>query len=229
MVASNYQEYAQAALGNYAQSDAASRHLLVSAVENIKIERVLDVGCGAGQEILPFLERTGAFCVGIDIAEELGKVAKSVFDAKDFVQRVSFARADGASLPFANESFDVVLCQVALPYMNNRKTIAEIARILKPKGVFLLKIHAPAFYSGMIRERLKTLNPKQIAYPLICLIGSFWHSLTGKQFEKGFWQGKEIFQTRGFLEREFSKNSLRIKRELSDANVQTPSFYIVKS
>jgi ubiquinone/menaquinone biosynthesis C-methylase UbiE len=223
-----YQEYAQAALAKHAQSDATSRYALVSAVENTEVKRVLDIGCGAAQELLPFLERTNAFCVGIDIANSLGEVTKTVFKLNDDAQKVGFSRANGASLPFADASFDVVLCQIALPYMNNRQTIAEVARVLRPGGVFLLKIHAPAFYFGMLPERLKTLNPKQIAYPLICLAGSVWHSLTGKQLEKGFWRGKEIFQTRRFLRKEFSKNNLRIERELEDTNKQTPSFYIVK-
>lgn len=224
----SYREYAQAALENYARKDAASRYLLYEAVKDLKIERILDVGCGAGQELLPFLEKTKAFCVGIDIAEELGKVTGEIFREKEFSERTVFVRSKGENLPFAGESFDAVLCRVALPYMNNRRAIAEIAKVLKPGGVFLLKIHAPAFYFGMIKERLPKLSLKQIAYPLICLTGSVFHSLTGRQLEKGFWKGKEIFQTRGFLRRECEKNNLRIERELADTNVQTPSFVIIK-
>lgn len=225
----SYQDYAQAALENYAQRDAASRYLLFDAVKDLKIERVLDVGCGAGQELLPFLEKSKAFCVGIDIAEELGKVAGEFFEEKGFSERISFTRSKGENLPFAGESFDVVLCRVALPYMNNRRAIAEIARILKPGGVFLLKIHAPPFYLGMIRERLPKLSLKQMAYPVICLAGSLWHLGTGKQLQNGFWRGKEVFQTRGFLRRECAKNGLRIESELADTNIQTPSFVIVKN
>lgn len=228
----SYQEYAQAAFAKYSQSDSAERYLLVSAVEHLSAGRVLDIGCGAGNELLPFLEKTKALCVGVDIGAELGKIAEFVFkDFKDKEEKkkISFARADGADLPFADESFDVVLCRVALPYMNNRRTIAEVGRVLKPQGVFLLKIHAPAFYLWMIRQRAKTLNPKQIAYPLICLTGSLWHSISGRQPAKGLWKGKEIYQTRRFLEREFLKNNLRIEKELPDSNPLSPSLYIIKN
>jgi ubiquinone/menaquinone biosynthesis C-methylase UbiE len=224
-----YSEYANAALANYEKRDAASRFLLYEAVKDLQIERVLDVGCGAGQELFPFLEKSNAFCVGIDIAGELGKITSAIFSKKDFSNKVKFARSKGECLPFADESFDVVLCRVALPYMNNRKTIAEVARILKPNGVFLLKTHAPPFYSAMLKERIKTLNPKQIAYPLICAAASFYHQVSGKQLETGFWKGKEIFQTRGFLEQEFAKNGLQIKDELSDTNPLSPSFMIIKN
>jgi ubiquinone/menaquinone biosynthesis C-methylase UbiE len=224
----SYSEYAQAALANYEKRDAASRFLLYEAVKGLKIERVLDVGCGAGQELFPFLKKTNAFCVGIDIAPELGKITNGIFSKKEFSDRAKFARSKGESLPFSDESFDVVLCRVALPYMNNRQTIAEVARILKPNGVFLLKTHAPPFYSAMLKERIKTLKPKQIAYPLICVVGSVFHILSGKQLQNGFWKGKEIFQTRGFLEKEFAKNGLEIKGELADTNPLSPSFVVVK-
>lgn len=224
----SYSEYANAALANYQKRGAASRYILFDSVKDLKIERVLDIGCGAGQELFPFLEKSDAFCVGIDIAPELGKITNAVFSKKDFSDRAKFARSKGERLPFVDESFDVVLCRVALPYMNNRETIAEVARVLKPNGIFLLKIHAPPFYSAMLKERLKTFNPKQIAYPLICIAGSVYHLLSGKQLQKGFWKGKEIFQTCGFLEREFAKNGMEIERELSDTNPLSPSFFIVK-
>lgn len=221
----SYQEYAAAALENYSRRDEAGRYLLYDAVNDLKIERVLDVGCGAGQELLPFLEKTSALCVGIDIAPELGVVTKEVFPNG---KKAVAVRSAGETLPFADESFDVVLCRVALPYMNNRRAIAEVARVLKPKGVYLLKTHAVPFYFGMIRERLKYANPRQLAYPVVCLAASVWHSLTGRQLEDGFWQGKEIFQTRGFLEKEFAKNRMAINGVLRDDNPKSPSYLVVK-
>lgn len=221
----NYEEYANESLKKFAERETAKRYLLVDAVKDLKVEKVLDLGCGAGQELLPFLEKTEAFCVGIDVAEGLGKITGETFGKE---KNVAFVRSNGEKLPFDDASFDVILCRVALPYMNNRETIAEVARILKPDGVFLLKTHAPLFYFGMIFERLKTFQAKQIAYPLICLTASLWHLLTGKQLQKGFWQGKEVFQTRSFLEKEFAKNNLKIKGVLPDNNRQTPSFIVVK-
>jgi ubiquinone/menaquinone biosynthesis C-methylase UbiE len=221
----NYEEYANESLKKFAERETAKRYLLVDAVKDLKPERILDLGCGAGQELLPFLEKTEAVCVGIDSAEELGKMTAQMFNAE---KRAAFVRSEGENLPFDDASFDVILCRVSLPYMNNREAIAEISRVLKPAGVLLLKTHAPMFYFGMIFERLKTLSARKIAYPLICLTASFWHLLTGKQLQKGFWQGKEIFQTRSFLKKEFAKNNLKVKGFLPDNNLKTPSFIVVK-
>lgn len=223
-----YKDYALHTIENFARKDAASRYLLFNAVKDLKIEKVLDLGCGAGQELLPFVEKTEAFCVGVDVAPELGSVTQEFFRKMNAQRRTAFTRTRGESLPFADESFDVVLCRVALPYMNNRQTIAEVARILRPKGIFLLKTHAPMFYFDMIRERWKTLSIKQVAYPLICLTGSAWHSLTGTQLQNGFWAGKEVYQTEHFLRGEFARNSLQIKGFLPDTNCATPSFIVEK-
>ena len=112
--------------------------------------------------------------------------------------------------------------------MNNRTAIAEVARVMTPGGTFLLKTHAPPFYFRMLRDRAGTLNPKQVAYPVICLVAGLWHSLTGRQLTSGLFRGKEIYHTRRFLDSEFAKHGLRIVGELADTNAQTPSFRIVK-
>lgn len=222
----NYEEYANESLKNFAARAASKRYLLVDAVKELNPQTVLDLGCGAGQELLPFLEKTEAVCVGADSARELGKMTSEMFGNE---KRATFIRSEGEKLPFADASFDVVLCRVALPYMDNRQAIAEIARILKPNGVLLLKTHAPMFYFWMIFERLKTFSPRQVAYPVICLAASFWHLLTGRQLRNGIWRGKEIFQTRGFLKKEFAKNNLKIEGVLPDDNVKTPSYFVVKT
>lgn len=220
-----YEDYATESMKNFAKRDAVKRYALVDSLKDLKPEKVLDLGCGAGQELLPFLERTDAVCVGVDRAEKLGEFTKNTFAGKE---RAVFVRSAGENLPFEDASFDVILCLVALPYMDNQKAIGEISRVLKPNGVLILKVHAPLFFFGMMRERIKTLNPKQLIYPLICLAGTCWHLLTGKQLQKGFWKGKEVFQTRRFLEKEFAKNNMQIKKSLPDNNSQTPSFYVVK-
>lgn len=223
---SNYRQYAEQIIAGYPESNQPD--LLIDAVKDLEIKRVLDVGCGAGQEMIPFAERRGVFCVGIDVGAELGEVGNGFVGELGQADRVNFARSQGSDLPFASASFDVVLCRVALPYMNNKKAIAEVARVLRPGGVYLLKTHAPAFYIGMLKRRLGTFQIRQYAYPLICLAGGLWHQFTGRQLEHGLWSGKETYQTGGFLKRELAKHGLEITGTLPDTNIQTPSFYIVK-
>ena len=224
----SYQEYVKKAGEDFARRGDNVRYMLVDSLKDKRVENVLDVGCGAGQELYQFIAKKNAFCVGVDVAEELGKIGNGFFKKLNVKEKVAFSRSIGSELPFEDESFDVVICRVALPYMDNRKTIAEISRVLRPEGIFFLKTHAPAFYFGMLKRRLKSLNLKQYAYPLICLAGGTFHNLTGRQLRNGIWKGKEVFQTKGFLKREFAKNNLKITSYLPDDNIQTPSLMIEK-
>lgn len=200
-----YSEYTEKAIENFVNCDNEMRYALVDAAADLKIRRVLDLGCGAGQELLPFLEHTEALRVGVDAARDLasagGKVKNLAND--EIAPRLEFVRAFGEELPFEDESFDVVLCLVALPYMNNRRTIAEVSRILRKGGKFLLKIHAPQFYFGMIPARIKTLKPKNVAYPLICLAGSVWHQVSEHNCKKVFGRARKFFK-----HADFSKGNL---------------------
>lgn len=225
---SSFVEYARQAVEQFISFDEPRRNMMVDAVNNPKVGNVLDVGCGAGHQLLPFAEKRGSFCVGIDIDEDVGSVGESLFRKAGLESKSTFLRARGEELPFEKASFDVVICQVSIPYMDNRKTIAEIARVLRIGGKFFLKIHSPAFYVWMIKNRLPTLSVKQLMYPLICLTCGTLNLVTGKHPEGAFWKGKEVYQTKRTLEKELAKNNLQIVGELMDTNIATPSFIIEK-
>ncbi len=224
----DYQQYAEVALQNFANINEERRYWLVESVGNNQVERILDVGCGAGYDLLQFIERKNAIGFGIDIAEKVGEIGKEFFETTNFADKVNFVCSRGEELPFANESFDVILCMVALPYMNNKKTIAEISRVLRPNGIFLLKIHAPKFYFQMLRERFKAGNLKSLIYPLIALFTGSFYWLTGNQLEGEILKGKEMFQTEKMIRSELHAQGLKIKEYLQSNNDETPAYLIVK-
>ncbi len=224
----SYEHYALSVMETYYENDEKAINLLVDSLKDRKVGVVLDIGCGAGQEMLPFVKKKNAFCIGIDVGEELGTIGNGLAKKEECLNKMVFARSVGEELPFVDNSFDVVLCRIAITLMNNQKAIAEIARVLRPKGVFLLKTHSPLFYLGMLKDRLKTLSPKQLIYPLISLTGGTFQIITGSYPDIDFWKGREVFQTRGSLERELKKHNLEIKHYLPDTNAQAPSYYIEK-
>jgi SAM-dependent methyltransferase len=91
-------------------------------------ERVLDVGCGTGEGTL-FLAREfpQARIRGVDISEEMIHVAVAKVGL-DPEGRVAFKVADASSLPYPDDSFDLV-AQLNMPPF-----FGELARVLRPGG-----------------------------------------------------------------------------------------------
>jgi ubiquinone/menaquinone biosynthesis C-methylase UbiE len=224
----DFQDYVKIALAKQSALSEERRYMLVNSIGEKLVERVLDIGCGAGYDLLQFLEKKDAFGFGIDIAKEVGKVGKDFFRQTRYENKVSFVCAKGEEIPFADETFDVVLCVVALPYMNNRRTLSEISRVLRPNGILLLKIHAPQFYFQMLKDRVKEKSLKSLVYPLIALANGCVYWLTNKQLENNFLKGKEMFLTEKLLERELKDKRLKINGYLPNNNRKTPAFIIIK-
>ncbi|MBK9165430.1 MAG: class I SAM-dependent methyltransferase [Acidobacteria bacterium] len=103
------------------------------------VRRVADIGCGAGQEMLPFIAN-GAFGCGLDYVPETGQVGRRLYEDEGLGDRVAFLRGSGDLLPFADSRFDVVVCRGAIMFMNNEQAIAEFARILRDGGQLFLML-----------------------------------------------------------------------------------------
>ncbi len=93
---------------------------------------VLDLGCGEGR-FCRLLQRHGVDAVGLDPTPALLQTARERGLSGVFVQ------GDGECLPFANESFDLVVSYLSLIDIPDiRRAIPEIARVLKPGGAVLI-------------------------------------------------------------------------------------------
>ncbi len=102
--------------------------------------RVLEVGSGAQGLIFFFGAERG---VGVDpLAQPYAKLFP------EWQDRVSTVAAFGESLPFAESSFDIVLCDNVVDHAESPTDIlAEIARVLKPSGLlyFTVNTHHPIY------------------------------------------------------------------------------------
>lgn len=90
----------------------------------------LDVGCGSGA----FTFEMGRRCqraTGIDVKESILRIPIPV----DLAGRVEFQKGRGESLPFPNDSFDVVLLSEVLPMTDDpEQIIREATRVIRPGG-----------------------------------------------------------------------------------------------
>jgi len=101
-------------------------------------ETVLDLGSGAGADVLISARRVGASgkAIGLDMTDEMLELARANA-AHAGVDNVEFVKGYIEDIPLADGSVDVVIsnCVINLA-ADKRKVLAETARILRPGGRF---------------------------------------------------------------------------------------------
>jgi 2-polyprenyl-6-hydroxyphenyl methylase/3-demethylubiquinone-9 3-methyltransferase len=98
--------------------------------------RVLDVGCGGGLAAACLMQR-GAHVVGLDLSQASLHVAAHQTRRPDRPE-AGFVCGQAETLPFADASFEIVWCTDVLEHLAALPAaIAQIARVLKPGGLFL--------------------------------------------------------------------------------------------
>jgi ubiquinone/menaquinone biosynthesis C-methylase UbiE len=97
--------------------------------------RVLDVASGRGDGTLVLAARFGCEVVGLDFGRRNVEAATKEARKLGLADKVAFYCGDAERLPFADETFDAVVCECALCTFPDKPTAAaEFARVLKPGG-----------------------------------------------------------------------------------------------
>jgi len=126
--------------------------------KRLKPQKILEVACGTGRVTVQLAERLPKTVriTATDISPDMLAVAKKKL-SRD--KNVNFKVVDAMKLPFANESFDMVICQFGLMFFSNReKAIKEMWRVLKKDGAFIFVVWDKLFYNPVAaagREILK--------------------------------------------------------------------------
>lgn len=114
-------------------------------------ERVLDLACGTGAfERRVAAERPDATLVGIDLAPSMVDRARAKLEG---VPNARVEHADAHDLPFADASFDAVVCANTFHYFTHPETVlAEAARVLRPKGRLVLLDWSRDFWTCQVMD-----------------------------------------------------------------------------
>lgn len=95
-------------------------------------DEVIDVACGTGNAAIR-AAAAGAHVVGLDITPELLLAGRRL--AADAGVEVDWVEGDAEHLPFADESFDVVVSTFGCMFAPRHEVAAaELARVLRPGG-----------------------------------------------------------------------------------------------
>jgi ubiquinone/menaquinone biosynthesis C-methylase UbiE len=155
--------------------------------------RVLEVGSGA-HGLIFFFEADHK--IGVD------PLAQSYVNLFPKWQReAATVAAAGESLPFTDNSFDIVLCDNVVDHAESpSRIVAEIARVLKPSGLlyFTVNIHHPI-------------------YSLASHLHALWNAL-GIRYEVGPFADHTVHLTLSKAKRLFGNLPLRMLQETSNVN-----------
>jgi ubiquinone/menaquinone biosynthesis C-methylase UbiE len=109
---------------------------------DVKGKSILDAACGPGK-YAEILMSQGAHLTGFDISPRMIEFAKErnkgvgTFFVHDLEEPLGMLE---------NESFDIVLCALAMHYMADWKaTIQAFYKVLKPKGLLIISTEHPFF------------------------------------------------------------------------------------
>ena len=119
--------------------DDAQLRFMIDRLEPVAGGRYLDLATGTGYAAFALAERVPECSViGVDIADEA--IAANAEAAADRgLANVTFQVVDGTALPFADHSFDGVICRYAVHHFPDpTATLADVYRVLKPGGRFVV-------------------------------------------------------------------------------------------
>ena len=166
-VASQYDSLADTYEERYQPAIKAEvRHDIVfSTLEQViadKKHRILDAAGGTGFYSIPLVSK-GQEVVILDLSK------KMLMKARDKSEKIETILGDVESMGFSNETFDVVLCHLAICHFPNpSKALNEFRRVLRKNGILSLIVENKVFFSiieafkGNVEEALKRLNSQEL-------------------------------------------------------------------
>lgn len=100
---------------------------------------VLDIGCGFGNNLLPFLFK-GYKCYGTEVSDDITSIAKAALRKRGY--KAIIRVGNNRNIPFTSNMFDIVISSGVIHYevskKNIDKTLSEYCRVLKPKGALFI-------------------------------------------------------------------------------------------
>jgi demethylmenaquinone methyltransferase/2-methoxy-6-polyprenyl-1,4-benzoquinol methylase len=126
--------------------DVQWRKKAIRQLPELSSGKILDVATGTGDMAFMIARKfPGVLVTGVDIAEEMLKIAGDKLKRKGLASQVSFATGDSENLTFEDNSFDCITVAFGVRnYENLQKGLQEMYRVVKPGGkVVILEFTKP--------------------------------------------------------------------------------------
>ena len=112
----------------------------------------LDIGSGTGISSFELSEKINnkGTIIGVDISPSMIQVAQTNASQRGY-DNIEFRVGDAEQLDFPDSFFDLVLCNMTLHYLpNKKKALTEMHRVLKPGGQVALHFNGGPVFNEII-------------------------------------------------------------------------------
>ena len=116
-------------------------------------QRVLEVGCGAGTDLVRFAQG-GALVTGVDLSSSAIALARQNFAQQGL--EADLREADGERLPFPDNTFDLVYAHGVVQYTSDdRRLVDECRRVLKPGQLAIFQVYNRISWLNALSKLMK--------------------------------------------------------------------------
>ncbi len=168
---------------------------IIEGLEVKESDKILEIGCGNGY----YLSLLSRLKLKLNLSG-IDNVQMALNDAKKFIsdKRVKLILADASKLPFLNNTFDKIVMSEVIEHVKDEKaTLDEAYRVLKPGGIFVLttcNIDYPFLWD-----------------PINWILQHIFNTYIKKGFWSGIWSQHERLYQKDKIERLVKKAGFKIE------------------
>ena len=119
--------------------DVKWRKKVLKMVTQSNPKTILDIATGTGDLAILMAQTKADKIIGLDISAGMLEVGVHKIAAKNLSQTIEMVLGDSESIPFEDNHFDAITVAFGVRNFENlEKGLAEILRVLKPNGTFVI-------------------------------------------------------------------------------------------
>jgi len=119
--------------------DVKWRKKVLKLVSASNPKKILDIATGTGDLAILMTNTNAGKIVGLDISAGMLEVGKKKIAEKNLSDKIEMVLGDSENIPYEDNTFDAITVAFGVRNFENlEKGLAEILRVLKPGGVFVI-------------------------------------------------------------------------------------------
>ena len=119
--------------------DIKWRKKVLQIVSKSNPDKILDIATGTGDLAILMAKTNANKIIGLDISAGMLEIGKKKILDKNLSNTIEMILADSENMPFEDNYFDAITVAFGIRNFENlEKGLAEILRVLKPNGIFVI-------------------------------------------------------------------------------------------